>query len=255
MTTVQDRLPGAIAPLANGPFSEGNTLAIGGLPVAAGDDSIRRFPRPTLPHPGIGGPAGLIQQLLAIIQQLLSMLGLGSGLSFPNGAQTYFQNADASSTGDPHLAFNGTDLSGNAQHAHFDSMSGHADLLDSDSFAGGYGIATLTTQPGANGVTYNERATVSSDYGRTQVSLDKGGDAYVLQNGRRFSVDPGRSYDLGNGESVTRRADGSLEVRDRNAEGGSIVTLLTENGQGVDVHAHAYGVDLGGDLLRGSAQD
>jgi hypothetical protein len=50
-----------------------------------------------------------------------------------------------------------------------------------------------------------------------------------------------------------RNADGSLEIRENNTEGGSIVTTLSLNGQGVDVRTHAQNVELGGDLMRGAS--
>jgi hypothetical protein len=252
MTNVQERLPGAIPPFPNAEPPAGNTLALGGgLPSpGSADDRISRLTRPVPPDTRSGG---VIQQLLALIQQLIAMLGSGNAPNVQSDPQTYFQNADASSTGDPHLAFSGTGLSGSTRQKHFDSMTGHADLLDSASFQGGYRISTNTTQPGANGITYNERATIATNYGRTRVSLDKDGDAYLVKNGRRFSIAANRTYDLGKGESVRRNADGSLEVRDSNAEGGSIVTTLSLNGQGVDVRTHAQNVELGGDLPGGAA--
>lgn len=252
MTNVHERLPGAIPPLSNAEPPAGNELALGrGLPTGgSADDRISRLMPPA---PAGAQSGGVIAQLLGVIQQLIAMLGFGGTQNAQSDPQTYFQNADASSTGDPHLAFSGTGLSGSTQQTHFDSMTGHADLLDSASFQGGYRISTKTTQPGANGVTYNERATISTNHGRTRVSLDKNGAAYLFKNGRRVTMAANRTYDLGNGEVVRRNADGSLEVRDRNAEGGSIVTTLSLNGQGVDVRTHAQDVELGGDLVSGAA--
>lgn len=224
-------------------------------------DAIRRAgPQQWLPvdvPPGqgiIGPPLGILSQLVSIIQQLLSMLGMGGmfGSLFGNASQmpgTYFQNASASSTGDPHLSFNGTDGSGATRQARFDSMTGHGDLLDSDSFAGGYQISTSVTQPGANGVTYNQQATISTGFGSTQISLDKNGNATVMQNGQTLSLADGQSYDLGSGQMVTRNANGTVVVRDDNGMGGSVTTTLSANGSGVDVSTQAANVDLGGDLL------
>jgi|SRR5579884_291282 len=252
MNNVQERLP----ILAGGEML-GDTLGGGTVEWTnalqippAGDDRIKPIFRPVSGLPGTpsGGIATLpiIAQLMSIVQQLLSMFGLGQQAM---GAGTYYQNATASSTGDPHLAFNGTDAFGNATQNRFDSMSGHANLLDSDSFNGGYNIATTVTAPARNGVTYNQQATISSDYGRTQVSLDKSGSAYVTEDGHSHAIADGQSFNLGNGETVARQADGSVIVTETNAQGGSIVTTLSENGKGVDVRAQANNVDLGGDLL------
>jgi hypothetical protein len=227
------------------------------LPVSG--DAIRRtgpqFRRPPIDNPvdGFGnnvpGTNGIVSQLLSIVQQLLSMLGMGNMLGNLPGAEQTFQTATASSLGDPHLGFSGTTAGGFNQQTHFDSMSDHGDLLDSDSFAGGYRIATSVTQPGANGVTYNQQATVCTNFGSTQISLDRSGNATISQNGRTMSIADGQSVLLGGGESVTRNADGSLVIADANGLGGSITTTLSENGHGVDVTAQANDVDLGGDLL------
>jgi hypothetical protein len=128
-------------------------------------------------------------------------------------------------------------------------MNSHADLLDSDSFAGGYQISTNVTQPGANGVTFNQSATITTGFGSTQVSLDKNGTATIQENGQSIALANGQSYDLGNGETVSRNGDGSVVVTDNNGIGGTITTTLSENGQGVNVNAQAGNVDLGGDLL------
>ncbi len=232
--------------------------------TAPSSDAIRRTgPRYGLPpigvppagefYGGASGMSGIVSQLVSIVQQLLSMIGMGglSGGIFGNAqsAEQYFQTASGSSSGDPHLGFNGTTGSGSNQQSRFDSMSGHDDLLDSDSFAGGYQISTSVTQPAQSGVTFNKRATVSTNFGSTQVSLDKDGDATITQNGQSMSLANGQSLFLGNGETVTRNSDGSLVIRDENGMGGAITTTLTENGHGVDVRAQANDVELGGDLL------
>ena len=241
--------------------------------IARRGDTVRRLmqqhitPLPILPHGGAGGTSGslpvaggsgIVQQLLGIIEQLLSFLGLGNlggGLfggnpyGSPATGEQFFQSAAGTSAGDPHLGFNGTTANGANQHAAFDSMTGHDDLLDSDSFSGGYQIATSVTQPGANGVTYNRQATISTNFGDTQISLDDGGNATVVQNGQPIHLANGQRFDLGNGETVSRSANGSVVVTDNDGLGGSITTTLSENGNGVDVSARASNVDLGGDLL------
>jgi hypothetical protein len=266
MTNVQERVPtAAIAVPAGMPQNTLNQPAIG-APHAAmlrSSDTIRRIPPRFIGMPidsppvgGIGYGNGIVAQLLNIIQQLLSALGFGGifggsgGYGFgQQGLQTYFQNANGASAGDPHLSFNGTTAAGASSQSHFDSMTGHSDLLDSDSFAGGHQIATSVTQPNANGVTYNRQATISTGFGETQVSLDNSGNAFIEQNGQSFTLGNGQSYNLGNGETVTRGADGSVVVTDTNGMGGQITTRLRENGQGVDVNTQASNVDLGGDLV------
>lgn len=272
MTNVYERgVTGTMALASPAPQQQINQGAIGTSRAAMlrSPDSIRRLSPQSMLHranyqfPGGGGVGTgggmntIIQQLLNIIQQLLSALGLGglgglgAGNSWngPQGPETYFQNASGASAGDPHLSFNGTTGTGSNQNAHFDSMTGQSDLLDSDSFAGGYQISTSVTQPGPSGVTYNQQAAIATNFGGTQVSLDKDGNASIVQNGQAISLANGQSYDLGNGETVTRNSNGSVVVTDNNGMNGTITTTLSENGNGVDVNTQASNVDLGGTLL------
>jgi hypothetical protein len=209
-------------------------------------DRIRRSPFSNTPSAsGAGGGVNaMLSQLMALLQQLLSALG-GQGSS----AQPFYNSAQASSTGDPHLAFNGTTDTG-TQQSRFDSMDDQPDLLDSNSFRGGYQIGTSVTPAGANGVTWNRQATVTTNFGGTQVSLDNQGQAIVQRNGKSLSLAAGQSMQLGRGESVTRNSDGSLVISDDNGSGGSITTTLRDSGPGVDVSIDANAVALGGDLVR-----
>ncbi len=209
----------------------------------------------------MGGLSPLLQSLGGLLQQLSQALGgsngsngyggFGSNCPTPGGTSSpeqYFGSASGSSTGDPHLAF-----SGNGSSAHWDSMTGHNDLLDSNSFKGGFRLSTQTTTPNANGVTFNGSATASTRNGGTNVTLDNQGNATIDRNGQSYALQNGQSYDLGGGERVSRAADGSVDVSERNAQGGSIHTTLRDNGQGVDVNVQANNVNLGGDLANGAA--
>jgi hypothetical protein len=209
-------------------------------------DRIRRSPfsNTSSQSSAGGGMNGMLSQLMALLQQLLSALG-GQG----NGAQPFYNSAQASSTGDPHLAFNGTTAAG-TQQASFDSMNDQPDLLDSNSFRGGYQIGTSVTPAGANGVTWNRQAAVTTNFGGTQVSLDNQGQALVQRNGQSTTLAAGQSMQLGRGESVTRNSDGSLVISDNNGSGGYITTTLRDSGPGVDVSVDANAVALGGDLVR-----
>ncbi len=263
MTNVQQRISGGAVSLPyDGPQNRwGVADSTPGTWPASGD-AIRRIPSPNWPSQGgttasgFGGfgnsmPFGIgtiVSQLLDLVQQLASMLGMGSAFANAQTPQTYFRSATASSTGDPHLGFSGTAGNGSNRQAHFDSMSAHDDLLDSDSFIGGYKISTSVTQPSANGITYNQQATVTTNFGGIEISLDQKGNAVVEENGRSQSLSSGGSIDLGNGETVTRNANGSVVVSDQNGIGGAIATTLSENGHGVDVTSQATNVDLGGDL-------
>ncbi len=195
------------------------------------------------------------ESALAQIQQIFTsiMNALQNALSSATSPQTGFSNATLSSTGDPHLAMNGTDASGNAIASKYDSMTGHSDLVDSDSFDGGFRISTEVTAPNANGVTLNQSATIHSNYGQNAITLDAGGNATVTSNGQQIDLQTGQPIALDGGETVTKNQDGSLTVVNDNDTGGTVTTTMRSNGGGgVDVSATASNVDLGGDIVGAS---
>jgi hypothetical protein len=167
-----------------------------------------------------------------------------------NQNEAFFANASASSWGDPHDTFNGNAPGGQSVNQSWDNMSSHGDLLDSNSFAGGYRVATQVTQPNAQGVTMNQSASITTDSGNTTVSLNASGQYQISSYGNNVTLQPGQTAQLDSGEAVTLNGDGSLTVTDSNASGGQISTTLRANGNGgVDVKAQASDVNLGGYLV------
>ncbi len=183
------------------------------------------------------GPLGGLAQFLS--QMIAQFFGNGCG----GNGEAYFNNADGGSVGDPHLSFNGST---------WNNMGSQPNLLNSDSFYGGYQLSTQTTAPNENGVTYNQSATVATHFGGTQVTLDNAGNATVVQNGSSSSLAPGTTVDLGRNETVTRSQDGSLSIVCKNWQGGEITTTMRDNGAGVDVNTSAHDVNLGGALVDGA---
>ncbi len=213
----------------------------------------------------MSGFFGLVGNLFSQIQSYLAQaMGNGSSVSASQGygstaapaanqGQTFYGSADANSVGDPHESFDGTTGAGNAVNGKWDSMRSHPDLLDSNSFAGGYRVSTQATQANSNGVTLNQSGSVTTASGNTTVSLNAAGQYTVTSYGNNVSLQQGQTVDLGNGENVTLNADNSLTVNDGNGQGGSITTTLSTNGSGgVDVKTHANQVDLGGYLANRS---
>jgi hypothetical protein len=204
--------------------------------------------------------SSILNQISSALSYLFAQLGsaLGAVNQGPTPAaaattETSFASATASSTGDPHLAFDGTTQSGTNDAGRWNSMHAHADLLDSDSFSGGYRVATQVTKPNAKGVTLNANATITTASGGTSVSMRAGGSYAVEANGTNVTLQQGRATSLGNGESVLLNADGSLTVSDANGSGGTLVTTLKSNRDGgVDVDTSAHDVDLGGYLVNRS---
>lgn len=173
------------------------------------------------------------------------------------GQEQAFSNVDVSSSGDPHLAEVGTtEGPGGAQsvNAHWDSMTSHGDLVHSNQVAGGYRVSTAVTAPGAGGVTYNQSATVHTNYGQDSVTMNRDGSFSIDNGGQAVSLAKGQSTTLSGGATVNANQDGSLTISATNANGGSIATTLRCSGQGVDVDSHAHEIALGGDAIAHGAQ-
>ncbi len=270
--------PNSLAsPLENGE-AEGSLFQ--GAPTPVTSDNISRFVPPwsnestTASGDGYGGSGslqGLFGPLMGVLQQLMQMLQslmgygcstpygsgncppYGNGSCPPNGSggcppygnERYFQNANGSSDGDPHLSFNG---------AKWTNMASQPDLLNSNSFAGGFRISTQVTPPNSGGVTWNQSATVSLNDGATKISLNNNGDASITSYGQSLSIAKGQTVQVGDGESVTYEQNGSLQIAAQNGYGGRIDTTLTAQEKGVNVDVTAHDVDLGGALVNGYEQ-
>jgi len=259
------------SPLAE--FGLGSAGGFGETPARpAGADDIRFAPPNSvvapLEAPCIGSSFGaappqspscwnfssIMNAITSAIGALFAQLGgtfgqTGSQAPAPLPGQAFFTSASGSSNGDPHLAFDGTTAAGATVKGTWDDMHGHADLLSSSSFSGGYRVATTATNPNGKGVTYNASATVTAQNGAASVRMDADGSYAVTEDGRAITLQPGTATALGGGETVTLASDGSLTVTDAAAGGGSIATTLRASGGGVDVSNTARNVELGGYLV------
>lgn len=234
---------GTLSPLSSGLTDEASPF---GQNPPMPPDTIARLATPWLSEGTTPSPYGMLGPLMGMLSQLMQMLqslmGYQSCGNQPCGNERFFRNADGASTGDPHLSFNGN---------HWSSMASQPDLLNSNSFPGGFHISTQTTPPNGKGVSWNRSATVALDGGATTIALDAGGASTVTSNGRTQSIAPGQALQLGDGQTVVANPNGSLCITARNGEGGSITTTLTARGNGVDVDVTAHDVELGGALVNG----
>jgi hypothetical protein len=208
-----------------------------------------------------GSLMGLLQQLMQTLQSMMGYGGTtpygsggcppyagggcepyGNGACRPYGGERFFQNATGSSEGDPHLTFNGEK---------WNNMASQPNLLNSNSFAGGFRISTQATSPGEKGVTWNQSATVTLNNGATTVTMRNNGEPSITMDGRSVAIARGQTLQLGIGESVTYQQNGSLRVTAQNGSGGRIETTLSPEGKGVNVDVSAHDIDLGGALVNG----
>lgn len=242
--------------------AEGEGALFPGTAAPAGGDNISRFVPPWSNDGAAASPygeygtssslQGLLGSLMGVMQQLMQMLQSlmgysgnaphGSGSCQPYGKERYFQNATGASDGDPHLSFNGVK---------WNSMSAEPNLLNSNSFAGGFRIATQVTPPNGKGVTWNQSASVSLNGGATTIGMNNDGEPSIASFGEPISIARGQTLQLGDGESVSCLQDGSLRICAENGMGGRVETMLTAQGKGVNVDVTAHDVDLGGALVNG----
>jgi hypothetical protein len=247
------------SPLAGGQnFNYPAQQAQGGMPFGGGDNLGSSYP--PSPLGGMGGAAssaglfagfmnvmqGFMNQIAQMVQGLAGQQGATAGQALPP-QQQYFTNASLSSTGDPHDAFNGTSA-GQQISGKWDSMRSHNHLIASNAIPGGFNVATSTAPAQANGVTYNQSATITANRGNTVVTMGANGAYSVIDNGQAVALTGGQTSTLSNGETATLNKNGSLTVGVSNAQGGSISTTLSYNGHGVDVNSTANNIALGGYL-------
>jgi hypothetical protein len=258
--------------------SPGDGGIAGALPTAASDGVSSSWWRSTAVPTGGTGSADpsatmwtLLQSIVGLLGQLVGAftngLGTATGTGQPgtqpgaqpgtqpgtSGPQQRFADVDISSTGDPHLAETGTRQTPGGTQAvdqHYDSMTSHDDLVSSRSIAGGYRVSTAVTQPDANGVTWNDSATVHTNFGQDSVTMRRDGTFSIAQGNQSVALDKGQTVTLSDGETVTENADGSLVVAAANQQGGTMSTTLHATGNGVDVTTHAHDLAVGGDVVQ-----
>jgi hypothetical protein len=252
--------------------ADGGGIA-GSLPTAASDGVSPSWWRSTgVPTGGTGNsdPSAtmwtMLQSIVGLLGQLVGAFtnGLAAASGAPpgmqpetppgtGGPQQRFADVDISSTGDPHLAETGTRRTANGAQAvdeHFDSMTSHDDLVSSRAIEGGYQVSTAVTQPAANGVTWNESATVRTNFDQDSVTMRRDGTFSIIDGDQFIDLGKGETATLSGGETVTENADGSLVVAAAGQHGGTMTTTLRATGNGVDVTTHAHELAVGGDVVQ-----
>jgi len=204
----------------------------------------------------IGQMQNWISQLLASLRSMTTQNTCGTPTN-PTSPEQQFQHVTLGSTGDPHLALDGSVAGQNGSSTttshHFDSMISHTDLMHSNDFTGGYQVSTTVGDANPNGVTTNDSARISLNNGNDTIGMAKDGSIQISSDGQAYTLANGQSMQLDGGETVTRNQDGSLTVSEQSASGGSFATTLKSWNGGVDVTASGQNVAIGGDIVNGIA--
>jgi hypothetical protein len=206
-------------------------------------DNISRFLPPSALDGSPASMQGMFGSLMSVLTQMMQMLQSMMGYGGCN--ERFFANATASSKGDPHLSFDGS---------RWTSMASQPNLLSSNSIPGGFQISTQATPPDAQGVTWNQAATIALNNGATTIGLNNTGQPSISNDGQPVSIAAGQTLQLGDGETVSYNQNGSLCVTVQNGAGGQITTTLAAQGRGVNVDVTAHAVNLGGALVDGGVE-
>lgn len=190
--------------------------------------------------------SGVLARIAAALGGLTSAAAEGAR---ERGPQIAAADLDIASVGDPHLSETGRLAGGARIDKHFESMTGHDDLVHARDVAGGYRVSTATTTPAANGVTWNREASVHANGGADRISMRNDGTFTISNGGTPLALTAGQSATLAGGETVRDNEDGSLTVSAGDGNGGTIATTLRAAGNGVDVTTHIHALHAGGDVI------
>lgn len=145
-------------------------------------------------------------------------------LSNALGAKESF---NASITGDPHFAVNGS-INGQAVDASFDNQ----DLGTRTQFRGlGFKVDTTTVPWGSDGAAVVDSASVTTGVGPNKDTVTIGADGSVQVDGEDANLQPGQTVSLNATSSLTCNADGTYTVSSRRGKVTNTVSV-NQNDQG-----------------------
>jgi hypothetical protein len=149
-------------------------------------------------------------------------------------------------TGDPHFSVNGS-VDGEGINTNFDNQDvGTRTQMKAD----GYQLDTTTEKWGGNENTaVVKQASVTTGYGRDSDKVTVDADGNLSINGKRKSLEEGKSLDLNHTSSIYRNTDGSYKVNSQSGNGSVSTTLKpvkNEKGNYMDIHVDANNVRSNG---------
>lgn len=157
------------------------------------------------------------------------------------------ESFNASITGDPHYAVNGS-VNGGAVNTTFDNQ----DIGSRTQYRGaGFKLETETTPWGSNGAAVVDEANITTGFGRHADTVSIGADGNVLVDGEAQSMQAGQSVALNGTSSLSCNPDGTYTVSSRNGKVTNTVSV-NQNDQGnyLNINSSVSGVQTVGWLQR-----
>ncbi|MBI3924913.1 MAG: hypothetical protein HY319_05180 [Armatimonadetes bacterium] len=198
---------------------ENRSLAKAGVAVDKGSDGSIDYragatratgPRGTVAAAGYQGPNSAGASAVATNGETAKTWSRHLG-SNPLGQKESF---DATITGDPHFAVNGS-INGQEVSSSFDNQ----DLGTRTQYGGaGFKLETETVPWGDSGAAVVGSATVTTGFGRGKEQVTVNADGNVSVGGEAVSLQPGQSMDLNRTSSLSMNDDGTYTVSSRNGK-------------------------------------
>jgi len=154
------------------------------------------------------------------------------------GASTVPSTFDVRSWADPYIT---STINGNT--ASQTNMNSIPNLVNaSSSIVGGYQVSTTTASANANGVTYNQTATIQLDNNAQLIDtynpLNNTQSAVFVQGSSSQALTPGSSVYFANQGTIEVNNDGSLEIRANGPNAAFAQTYIGTDGTGLDVESN-----------------
>ncbi len=154
------------------------------------------------------------------------------------------ESFDASITGDPHFAVNGS-INGEDVNSTFDNQ----ELGTKTQYQGaGFKLDTNTVPWGTDtGAAVVDSATVTTGFGRNADAVTVNADGTVTVDGKQVSLESGQTMDLNRTSSLSLNEDGSYTVSSRNGKVTNNISVNeNENGNYLNINSHVEDVQTVG---------
>ncbi|GEM_PF-1058882 len=153
------------------------------------------------------------------------------------------ESFDASITGDPHFAVNGS-INGEDVDSTFDNQ----ELGTKTQYQGaGFKLDTTTVPWGTDGAAVVDSATVTTGFGRNADAVTVNADGTVTVDGKQVSLESGQTMDLNQTSSLSLNEDGTYTVSSRNGKVTNTISVNeNETGNYLNINSHVDDVQTVG---------